>query len=121
MALTLANKVKGGKGEASGEIDLSATAVELAGRTQTVLVAREAMFRLCEATMNGYISAEDYPKYFDRILATVELIARETENKLKTESIDLLKRSMSKSEGSVLTDEQIQSIIKGSGLDQPIP
>jgi hypothetical protein len=41
-------------------LNLSREVVELQGRTQLVLLAREFMYRNCEAAANGYISREDY-------------------------------------------------------------
>lgn len=78
VALTLANKIKLGVKQpandisANGSVDLGAVASALNGRTETVLLAREAMFRLCEASLNGAIPKEKYTEHFGAILKLVE-------------------------------------------------
>ena len=77
VALTLANKVTGSAGLANGAtgngaVDLNVTAAELSGRTQTVLLAREALFRLCEASLNNAISQDKYHEHFTSILKLVQ-------------------------------------------------
>lgn len=78
VALTLANKIKLGVKQpandisANGSVDLGAVASVLNGRTETVLLAREAMFRLCEASLNGAIPKEKYTEHFGAILKLVE-------------------------------------------------
>jgi hypothetical protein len=47
------------KGSLSGDLQSSTTALELAGRTQTVLLAREFLFRTCEAAANGWLEKLD--------------------------------------------------------------
>ena len=51
------------------------TAAELAGRTQQVLLAREFMYRLCEADSNGSLAGADYGSLLERGLAMVENVA----------------------------------------------
>ncbi len=47
------------KGSLSNDLQSSTTALELAGRTQTVLLAREFLFRTCEAAANGWLDKAD--------------------------------------------------------------
>jgi len=55
----------------SNDLQLTTTALELAGRTQTVLLAREFMFRTCEAAANGWIDSvvvkDNHTKIIDGI------------------------------------------------------
>lgn len=55
--------------------EFSATALELAGRTQLVLVLRESLYRICEASMNTQMSAEQIKSLFESTLKTAETIA----------------------------------------------
>jgi hypothetical protein len=47
-----------GKRSFNNDLQSSTTALELAGRTQTVLLAREFLFRTCEAASNGWLNSE---------------------------------------------------------------
>ena len=86
VALVLASKLKANgkvaKGaEATTEMDMSASAVELAGRNHSVLLARDAMFRLCEASLNNSFSSTEYLELFNKILQmTLSIAATDAEN-----------------------------------------
>lgn len=69
-----ANGESGGT-TAGADISLAATIAELAGRDNLVLLARDAMYRLCEASANGMISSEQYATLYSAVLAQVENIA----------------------------------------------
>lgn len=66
---------------ASGSLDAAityrsaVTAAELAGRTQQVLLAREFMYRLCEAGSNKFLEGSDYGALLEKGLAMVENVA----------------------------------------------
>ncbi|MGE8231976.1 MAG: hypothetical protein ACN6OR_01240 [Stenotrophomonas sp.] len=80
VALVLASKLKASgkatKGaEAGTEMDMSASAMELAGRNHSVLLARDAMFRLCEASLNNAFSSTEYLELFNQILQMTTSIA----------------------------------------------
>jgi hypothetical protein len=45
--------------------------LELAGRTQVVLLAREFMFRTCEAAANGWLSSNDVKKSHEAIIKQI--------------------------------------------------
>jgi hypothetical protein len=47
-----------GKRTFNNELQSNTTALELAGRTQTVLLAREFLFRTCEAASNGWLDSK---------------------------------------------------------------
>lgn len=57
--------------DASAKVDLAASALELAGRDRTVLAAREALFRLCEAQANGDLRPGEYFDGFQEVMYTV--------------------------------------------------
>lgn len=64
--------------QASGDIDLTATArlaisvAEMGGRTQQVLLAREFLYRICEARANGFF--EDGKTYVDLQMSALKMI-----------------------------------------------
>ena len=69
---------KGGStpAEVSVDVALTAMALQLAGRDNLVLLTREAMFRLCEAHVNEYITdTASYGSRFDKILEQISKIA----------------------------------------------
>lgn len=57
--------------EASAKAELAASALALAGRDRTVLAAREALFRLCEAQSNGDLKTGEYFDGFQEVMYTV--------------------------------------------------
>lgn len=63
---------------ASAEVkaEFASSVVQLAGRTQTVLLLREAMYRLCEQSINGNIGADAVAELFKSILETTILMGR---------------------------------------------
>jgi hypothetical protein len=79
-AYSFANSLKGkfSLGGASAEgVDaaLNATIVALSGRDNLVLLARESLFRLCEARTNGDISPDQYAASFVQVLTSIKEIA----------------------------------------------
>lgn len=79
-AYSFANSLKGslstpGGSEASGDASVNATALALAGRDNLVLLARESLFRLCEARANGDISEKRYADIFQDVLQQIKEIA----------------------------------------------
>ena len=68
---------KGGKtpAEVSVDVALTATALQLAGRDNLVLLTREAMFRLCEAQANKFFDNAAYAERFGTILEQITAIA----------------------------------------------
>jgi hypothetical protein len=57
--------------DANAKMELAATALALAGRDRTVLAAREALFRLCEAEANGDLKQGEYFDGFQEVMYTV--------------------------------------------------
>lgn len=83
VALSFANTFKGsakapaGATAGSGEATLNATAMALAGRDELVLLAREALFRICEANLNGTVSDDRVASMFNGVFEGVVKIATE--------------------------------------------
>lgn len=63
---------------AEGELstEFASEVVQLAGRTQTVLLLREAMYRLCEQSMNGNLNQSDIKSLFEKVLETTLLFGK---------------------------------------------
>jgi hypothetical protein len=52
------------------DADFRSSVVELAKRTQTIMFVREAMFRLCEQALNGYLPHDQIPGLYKLIIET---------------------------------------------------
>lgn len=82
VAMSFVNTLKGnfttpGGSSAQGvDAALNATAAALAGRDDVVLLAREALFRICEAHMNGAIESKDVKPLFQDVFQQVKEIAQ---------------------------------------------
>lgn len=63
-----------GSGSLQGEF--ASKVVQLAGRTQTVLLLREAMYRLCEQSFNGNLASDQVERLFEKVLQTTLLQSR---------------------------------------------
>lgn len=74
--------------EAEVDLALNATALALAGRDNVVLLAREALFRLCEARANNDISQAQYDAQFSAVLTQIKEIS--DTNKVRAETLQLL-------------------------------
>lgn len=73
---TLKGSVKKPEGpEAEVDLAFNATALALAGRDNLVLLAREAMFRLCEAGANGDLKDGEYSSQFGEVLKQIKEIS----------------------------------------------
>ena len=74
---------------------LNATVQALAGRDNLVLLARESLFRLCEARANQDISSQRYADIFQDILQQVKEIA--AAEKARSEAVQGVVRALSQS------------------------
>jgi len=65
------------RGDIQGGVtgELLSEVVQLAGRTQTVLVLRESLYRLCEQNAAGTLTREDVRAMYADVLRAVESIA----------------------------------------------
>ena len=57
--------------ELNSDFQTSTTAMELAGRTQVVLLAREFMYRTCEAAANGWLGKDDVKNSHGQIIKQI--------------------------------------------------
>ncbi|MYM30671.1 hypothetical protein GTP58_20265 [Duganella sp. CY15W] len=65
----------------NSDFQTSTTAMELAGRTQLVLLSRELLFRTCEYAANGWIKDDDVKKsQADILQALVKMTETESKN-----------------------------------------
>lgn len=69
-------KIPNSNVDASTQVELSTKVVELAGRTQLVLILRESLYRLCEQGLNGTLSNEQINDRYKQVLDTIVLLAR---------------------------------------------
>ena len=81
VALSFVNTLKGSLTTPGGlsaqgvDASFSATALALAGRDDVVLLAREALFRICEAQMNNAIKDSEVKPLFNDVFQQVKEIA----------------------------------------------
>lgn len=68
----------------NNDFQTSTTALELAGRTQTVLLAREFLYRTCEAASNGWIAAKDVAAAHESILKNITTLIETDKKKADT-------------------------------------
>lgn len=61
--------------DAKTQVELQQKIVELAGRTQLVLVLRESLYRLCEQGANGQLSNDQIAVLYKQALDTVTKLA----------------------------------------------
>lgn len=87
--------------DAKAQAELQSKAIELAGRTQTVLFLRESLYRLCEQGLNGNLSSEDVKDLYKIALSTALTLA---EKDLLSEKKAIIDR---------LDDPQLKRIFEG--------
>jgi hypothetical protein len=81
VALSFVNTLKGTLAKPGGlsaegvDASFNATALALAGRDDVVLLAREALFRVCEAHLNGSLRDSDVKPLFNDVFQQVKEIA----------------------------------------------
>lgn len=69
---------KAGKNLAvNADFQTTTTALELAGRTQLVLLARELLFRACESAANNWMTGPEMHTVYDKV---IEALVQMTEN-----------------------------------------
>lgn len=77
--------------DAKAQLELQQRIVELAGRTQLVLVLRESLYRLCEQGVNGQLSNDQIAALYRQALDTVLKLAETDLAKEQKEIIENLK------------------------------
>ena len=78
--------VKTGETTVDAEVALAANLAELAGRDNLVLLARDAMYRLCEASANGMIDSSQYQELYKKVLEQVTNISGASKARSETVS-----------------------------------
>lgn len=68
-------KLQQANADANAQVELQQKIVELAGRTQLVLVLRESLYRLCEQGVNGQLNNEQIAALYKQALDTVLRLA----------------------------------------------
>ena len=83
VALTLISKLeanikdKAGD-EASGKVEFNASVVELGKRTQMVMFLREALFRLCEQSLNNDFTKQDIIDSYNKVIsAAIDIVEKD--------------------------------------------
>lgn len=66
------------------DLQTSTTALELAGRTQTVLLAREFLYRTCEAAANGWLSEKDVKEAHMEVIKQITGLIKTDQKKAET-------------------------------------
>ena len=87
--------------DAKAQAELQSRAIELAGRTQTILFLRESLYRLCEQGLNGNLNSEQVKELYAIALNTALMLA---EKDLLEERRDIIRG---------LDDPQLRRIFEG--------
>ena len=87
--------------DSKAQAELQSKAIELAGRTQTVLFLRESLYRLCEQGLNGNLDPEHVKELYSIALQTA----------LKLAEKDLLQEKKEIIQG--LDDPELRRIFEG--------
>jgi hypothetical protein len=84
----------------SGSLDVTQTLLQIQ-QTQTVLLARDTLFRLSEAYANGTIESKDYVTEYEKVLDLVKTIAN---------------GATAKAEGTLLKQQNFNKILNDPAL-----
>lgn len=102
----LAGKIDAGEaGSAEIDSELSTKVVELAGRSQLVLLARELLYRTCELAANGKLTSDQIVAQNNSI---IELIARLGQADLTRAQADLEAVTAARTAAGSIVDDIIQ-------------
>lgn len=74
LAGEVSGETKGVELSAEARAALASNAVQLAGRTQIVLLARELLYRTCELALNGHLNSTDVKANFEKVVELVEML-----------------------------------------------
>lgn len=111
VARSLINKIQADiKDRGNGSIESDVNAIELAGRTNTVLIAREALYRLCEININKSLSGAEVVKMFDATISMISEVvkAEGARSNAKAAAANAVSNAISKNSSS----EQVQKLIE---------
>lgn len=87
-ALNLVSKLdlsleKTGVGKTEGSAEFNASVVKLAERTQMVMFLREALYRLCEQSLNQQFTKEEVLVAYNKVIDTAMAIAKADQDRAK--------------------------------------
>ena len=99
VALTLVSKLEAtlkpeAGGDATAKAEFSATVVELAKRTQMVMFLREALFRLCEQSINGDFTVKDVVGLYKEVITAATDIVKTDKAAAETKALDAQNKSI---------------------------
>lgn len=94
---------------AEASANLSSSAIELAGRSQTVLLARELLYRACEMHLNGVLQASDVK---DNFAAVIELIGELGEATVEAASAEKIKAEAGQQEAEAENNRQKSMLLQ---------
>lgn len=105
-ALNLVSKLeasleKTGVGKVDGTAEFNASVVKLAERTQMVMFLREALYRLCEQSLNQQFTKEEVLSAYNKAIDTAKAIAETDRDKAKEAAAKALQ---------TLSPEQVKSL-----------
>lgn len=112
IGFNLTNGLKGNfsfpNGTNISEVDGSSNVItqELSGRENVVLLAREAMFRLCERGANSGLSEESYQALYNNVFNKVAEIAQAQAQKAKSDAV----KAIEIKESNILKLEQLKRL-----------
>jgi len=91
VALTLVSKLEASLkseagGDATAKAEFSATVVELAKRTQMVMFLREALFRLCEQSINSDLTVTNVVSLYEKVIAAATDIVKTDKTAAETKA-----------------------------------
>ncbi|MHA6881539.1 hypothetical protein [Ralstonia pseudosolanacearum] len=89
----------------SGSAESDVNAIELAGRTNTVLIARESLYRICELTINQNLKNEEITEMFIAVISMISDVAKSESYRSKAA---VASRAISK----YSSPEQVQQLLE---------
>lgn len=91
----------------NNDLQASTAALELAGRTQVVLLAREFMFRTCEAASNGWLTSEIVQKNHEKVIDNITKLIES--DKAKADTAKAKAETVASAAAAALDDKILQS------------
>jgi hypothetical protein len=79
-----------GSGEASFDSTVTSDAIELAGRTQMILLTRELLYRLCELSINHKAGTPEFnalQRMYNRVIDLIQIFAKISQTEAETKRI----------------------------------
>lgn len=97
--------------DAKGKADFNRDVVNLAERTQMIMFLREALFRLCELTMNTDLKPEDHVALYKEVLGAAMNLAKAEASKGQARLLEEQRKleTLKKATGSFLEEMENHS------------